>query len=727
MTITNGNGKKTSSAEKLKNMFSITKWHVIITIITVIILTGLTVPKFDYIRYPEVSQSASKNYVASKTIRIINTEKTGEALSSELMSVVPSLQIDKTMAIDTGYFENLIERYAFNVVEGLFKNIVNRGYYPESIPFAESNEIEITVIKSINDNLIKNIFKVQYNDLDIIFGEIDLKQFILEYFHSKNINEIEEAHLNLILNYFNENANVVFNKIDYNRQKNLIIKALSPIYDIINKNDIIISKGEEVTEKDVNILKAIRKHSWIINLRIFFAIFIFYFILFLIFYSYVYYYHFHIFQTIKLLILLSILFILPAGLLKLFIIFLSGSHFIEGVYNIIYILPFGVFPILTAILINDKIAISHNFINTIILTFIYTFTLSSFSEIYNYFNLLFLLVYFVSSYAGIILCIKVKGKQGIIKTGFVIGFTGCIIIFSFYLFTPEIGELYPKIKTISYISMLLNGLLLTPIFAVGLLPFLESLFKIITYDKLNELANLNLPIFKEMLFKTPGTYSHSVYVANLAEAAAEIIGENYLLARVGAYYHDLGKMSRPEYFIENKTDSEESKHERIKPTLSSSIIKSHVKIGMDIAQKLKLPKEIKDIIQEHHGTSVIKLFYKQALEEADINDVILEEEFRYPGPKPQTKISAIISLADVVEATVRSLNNPSPTRLEEIIHKSIMDKVIEGELDECPLTLKELTLIQHAFFKILMPLYHKRPQYPDSQEMKNLQKKKDNN
>jgi len=397
---------------------------------------------------------------------------------------------------------------------------------------------------------------------------------------------------------------------------------------------------------------------------------------------------------------------------------MTGSEAINKIYNIVFIIPFPAFAILTAVVVSVRFSIIQNFIVSVFLSFVYTLSLNSFSEIFNYFNFLFFLVAFISASIGVISYINIRKRFHFIRSGIIIGLSGALVILFFDFATSNIKSNYPDITALAYISMLLNGFLLSPIFTIGLLPFFETIFKITTDYKLIELSDLNLPIFKDMLVKTPGTYQHSIVVGNLAENAAELIGINPLLVRAGAYYHDIGKMNKPEYFIENQTFPEENVHSKIKPILSSSIIKSHIKVGLEMANTLKLPQEIKDIIQQHHGTSLIKIFYLQALEEAGENDIILEEDFRYPGPKPQTKEAAIVTLADVVEASCRALQNPTLNRIEETIHTVITNKIIEGELDESNLTLREIKIVEKTFYKIITTLYHSRIKYPTDSEIK---------
>ncbi|HPZ65304.1 MAG TPA: HDIG domain-containing protein, partial [Bacillota bacterium] len=256
-----------------------------------------------------------------------------------------------------------------------------------------------------------------------------------------------------------------------------------------------------------------------------------------------------------------------------------------------------------------------------------------------------------------------------------------------------------------------NGIF-SSVVAIGLLPYLESGFGITTAITLLELSDPNRPLLRQLLTKAPGTYYHSIMVGNLAEAAAEAVGADPLLTRVAAYYHDIGKMKRPYFFIENQL-SGENPHDKITPNLSALIISAHVKDGVELGRKYRLPPVILDIISQHHGTSLISFFYQQALENNQKRDTVSMDQFRYEGPLPQTKEAAIIMLADAVEAGVRSMTKPTSNRIEGLIRKVIKEKLADGQMDECNLTLKDLDQIGDAFVYIMSGIYHSRIEYPE--------------
>ena len=248
----------------------------------------------------------------------------------------------------------------------------------------------------------------------------------------------------------------------------------------------------------------------------------------------------------------------------------------------------------------------------------------------------------------------------------------------------------------------------------GLLPFIETLFGVLTEISLLELGDVAHPLLQELVRRAPGTYNHSINVASMAEAAAENIGARGLLLRVGAYFHDIGKMLKPQYFVENQGDAK-NRHESLVPAMSTLIIIAHVKDGADLARQYHLPRSIINFIQQHHGTTLVEYFYERANEDsqADPDGTAIDENtFRYPGPKPQTKEAGILMLADAVESASRVLVEPTPSRIESLVEEIAMKRLLDGQLDECGLTLQEVRVVQDSLVKSLIAVYHGRVKYP---------------
>jgi hypothetical protein len=251
----------------------------------------------------------------------------------------------------------------------------------------------------------------------------------------------------------------------------------------------------------------------------------------------------------------------------------------------------------------------------------------------------------------------------------------------------------------------------------GSLPLIERLFGIVTDISLQELADGSHPLLQELVRRAPGTYTHSITVATLAEAAAESIGANPLLARVGSYFHDIGKMLKPQYFIENQTGT--NRHDSLEPALSTLVIIGHVKDGIALAQQYRLPRPIIDCIQQHHGTTLVQYFYREAVrlhEDSGQAPPNLELSFRYPGPKPQSRETGILMLADAVESSSRALAKPSPSSLRKLVHDLLMKRLLDGQFEESGLTLTELYRIEESLCKSVIALYHARISYEEENE-----------
>jgi len=268
-------------------------------------------------------------------------------------------------------------------------------------------------------------------------------------------------------------------------------------------------------------------------------------------------------------------------------------------------------------------------------------------------------------------------------------------------------------------AMAFCGGLFSATLTIGFAPLIELIFDYTTDSKLLEFSNLDQPLIKKLMIEAPGTYNHSVIVATLAEAAASAIDVSSLKAKVMGYYHDIGKLDKKLYFIENQADGK-NRHDKLSPSMSALVLIGHVKKGVELAKKYKLSNEIIEGIIQHHGTSLIKYFYQKSLNSG--NDTVKEENFRYPGPKPQTREAGIVMLADVVEAAVRALERPTPARIQGRVKELINDIFADGQLEECELTLKDLHQIAKSFNNILTSIYHSRIEYPDKFQEKKKEK-----
>ena len=318
-----------------------------------------------------------------------------------------------------------------------------------------------------------------------------------------------------------------------------------------------------------------------------------------------------------------------------------------------------------------------------------------------------------SSSTAALLCRSIRSRTKLVYVGLIsaIVVLPTVVGVNYMLGQPMGGELW--VDALWYAgSAGFAGLCMT-----AMLPFLESWFDIQTDISLLELSDANHPLLKELVQRAPGTYNHSINVASISESAAEAIGANGLLCRVGAYFHDIGKLRKPEYFIENQSGGE-NKHDELLPTMSTLVIIAHVKEGAEIARTHRLPQRIIDMIEQHHGTTLVEYFYNRATQQ-NLNDEngteIDENDYRYPGPKPQTPEAAVMMLADAVESASRALREPTPSRIEHLVKEIAKKRLDDGQFDECDITLRQLHTIQENLIKSLNGMYHARVKYPDQQ------------
>ncbi|MHC1726562.1 MAG: HD family phosphohydrolase [Syntrophobacteraceae bacterium] len=323
----------------------------------------------------------------------------------------------------------------------------------------------------------------------------------------------------------------------------------------------------------------------------------------------------------------------------------------------------------------------------------------------------FMIGSFVAAH-GVSIC---RNRMAPIKAGLLVGFANIILI----VLSAFLQDQWVFLKVVTNAFFGLSGGIFAGVLVTGLTPLAEMFFGYTTDIKLLELATMDQPLLQELMVEAPGTYHHSIIVGNMVEAAAKSIGANSLLAKVAAYYHDIGKIKKPLYFIENQFECE-NRHEKLAPSMSSLILISHVKDGIELARQHHLGKEIIHIISQHHGKSFISFFYNKAVEareksqstKASVLPPINTDDYRYPGPKPQTKEAGLVMLADVVEAACRSLSEPTPARIQGLVNRLINNIFSDGQLDECELTLKDLHQIAKHFNQILATIHHKRIEYP---------------
>lgn len=361
------------------------------------------------------------------------------------------------------------------------------------------------------------------------------------------------------------------------------------------------------------------------------------------------------------------------------------------------LIPFSMATMLIAILFDRKLAIVVNCFIAVVISFM------------TKENLTFLYMALISGTFTAFFISKVNQRSALTSTGLLTAMMNVFVVVCMGIINKN--EWKPILTDSLTVSA--NGLI-SVVMTIGILPFWESTFNLVTPFKLMELGNPNQVLLKRLLIEAPGTYHHSLMVGNLAEVAAEALGGNYLLARVGAYYHDVGKLKRPNFFGENQMSR--NPHDKMAPSLSAMVIISHIQDGVKLAEKHKLPYAIRDIIEQHHGTTLVTYFYHKAQKELQQDKqpaIVSEESYRYPGPKPLSKEAAVVMLADSVEAAVRSMVDRTEGKIEGLVRKIIKERLEDGQLDLSELTLRDLDIIATSFMRVFSGFFHAREQYPD--------------
>ncbi len=482
--------------------------------------------------------------------------------------------------------------------------------------------------------------------------------------------------------------NFYYDKEKTEELKKETLKNTPPV--MIKKDQTIVKEGEPVSKyqldllKDVGLLNNNNNFEWyvFIGLGVLIALVLF------IQYAYIYKFYNEVFNDLNSLVLIS--------LNNCIAILLARSMYTISPF----LIPLASIPMILTLLLNYKISLFTSLVNCILIAVAVNFEVE------------IILIAIMSVVLGSTILRKMQERNDILYASSYIAIINVILTFSAgFLLSNSVIDVSKKA-----LFTLIGGVL-SAILTIGLLPLFENLFGIVTTIKLLELSNPNNPLLKKLLLEAPGTYHHSILVGNLAEVAAEVVNGNPVLARVSAYYHDIGKTKRPYFFKENQI-GKENPHDKISPNLSTLIITSHVKDGLELAKEYKIPKVIQDIIQQHHGTSLVKYFYITMKNNSERPEDVNEEDFRYQGPIPKSKEAAIIMLADGVEAAVRSINDPTKGKIEEMVNKIIKARLDEGQLDDCDLTLKEIGLIRDAFLKVLISIYHQRIEYPEDKWIK---------
>jgi len=492
----------------------------------------------------------------------------------------------------------------------------------------------------------------------------------------------------IIINNLSEN--LVYDKSKTREELRLAIEALPLHQTVFKEGEPIIYKGERVTATHIEVLKELNLYGPVRNTSKFIGLFVMVSLLILLIERFLYTFNFRLYRHPKNHILIYTMMGLLLVVTSL-LISLNGNY---PYLNLIFLIPIPLLAITLGQLLSSNISMLVGTVTVILISLMFPPTLDGF---------LFL---FLSNCVATFATHRKHLRSELMYSGYIIGLFNLVIVLGHGLLRDVHSPTWYLVNGLLGVG---NGVLSVMI-ALALLPYLETLFQITTSQSLLELSSLNHPLLKQLMTLAPGTYQHSIMVANLSEAAANKIKANPVVCRVGAYFHDIGKLKRPGFFTENQVAA--NPHDKLSPRISKMIISAHVKEGLEMAKQYKLPKVIRDIIAQHHGTSLVSFFYNQACMEEGTDAVSSDiESFRYDGPKPKFKESGILMIADSVEAASRSIEKPTLTKIEGLIDKIISDKLNDFQLEDCPLTLQELGQIKRAFLDVYKGIYHTRLDY----------------
>ncbi len=485
-------------------------------------------------------------------------------------------------------------------------------------------------------------------------------------------------------------ANLSLNMDEYRLRLGDELNSISNVKEVVDAGDIIVRSGARINERQQRILDEMTRimqleaaeRGLLVTLLPVLARILLVLAAFSSLYLFLFYFRREIFRSNQKLLALFLVF----GL-QLFLVYLAGFYDLS-----MYLFPTAVLSIIVTFLFDAEVGLLSTLVLALLLGLMHRFD----------FTLTFMTVT-----VGTVACmtsLRVRKRTEFFKILLSVAAT-----YAAFIFLVENLKFVPGEDVLTDVGFgLVNGAV-SVLLTVGILPLFESLFGITTDITLLELSDMNHPLLKRLAVETPGTYQHSIIVGNLAEAAAKAIEANSLLARVGCYYHDIGKIEIPEYFVENQL-SVKSRHDDLAPSASALILSSHVKRGRKLGEDADIPDDVLNFVEEHHGTMMMPYFYNKAIEQGA--DESVADKFRYPGPKPQIRETGIAMLADAVEAASRTLDDPKPARTRNLIQRIINDRFQSGELDECPLTLRDLAKIRDAFAQWLTAAFHRRVVYP---------------
>lgn len=678
--------------EKIKEiLFSGKSISISVFFLSAIVFTLLLSAR--YYLYQNIIENgvSKKTIIANKTVTVIDTEETNRRKAAVARKVKPILKPVQTNTVEKN-LSNLFDEissikksnFSYNEKTLKLKDLLEVDFLPSSVSYYILNS-SVSSYKKLEEEAFKTLSKITYETII----EIDINNpndaFISENINP-NLSKTQHKALTLLIKRVLLPSMIVDDLATDMARRNAI-NSIKPVEVTFKAGDKVISQGDIASKTEKKALAKLGYNISEINFKSICGIFLLVCtaIFTLLFYLKTFDKDY---MSVSYLSLISVI----------ATIFMATGVFLPNTMPV-FILPFAAMTFLLSIFTNPRIAILTSILSLAVTSLCLRYSLEDMS------------VFLISSVFSAFLIAKTSTtrRMNLIKTGFDIGMLQIFLIITIYFFRQEVED----INTIKVVTDSISGFaggLASGMIALGVLPLLESAFKIITPYGLVELADHNQALLKRLQFEAPGTYHHSLMVSNLAEAAAEAVGADTVLTRVGAFYHDIGKLKRPLFFVENHSYfGIENPHTNLNPKLSKTVITSHPKDGLEIAKEYKLPPVIQKLILQHHGSGIAMYFYKQALEAGEEN--ISKESFRYSCPKPSSREAAILMLADATESAVRALKNADAEEIKGAIEKIIQERLMDGQLSECPLTLKDLETISAAFLRTLRGMQHTRIEY----------------
>ncbi len=637
-----------------------------------------------------LSQTAQEIPSFPETVQILSGQDSTATDSLSLPNVQNKIRNQYNLFLREDDLKNILSQFRGKHSQPLQENLISDFRSLNSLQYInlKKSEIHNNRIMLVKDGIEEDALMSSFSDGSEVLQKINSKLSGIK--HSESFTRI----FNRLLH-----PNVQFMVELTERRRREAVAAVSPGKDVIYENERIVDANERITKDiyqrlvslEVAIAERSEEEGDLRNFLSYIGRYLLTGLILLLYVLYLWANRRKVYRDNKKLLLITVLIFLQVGV---------GALIVGPLGWPLYVVPTTISSMLLGILFDPGIG----FVGTVVIGLL----LAGITGFDYSFAVLTMFVGLVAIYS----VTKIRTRNQIFKAILYILSAYIIVVFTMgtlrYQELQEIGQIF--------VYYLLPNAVLSPFITYMMLGIFERLFDITTDVTLLELSDLNHPLLKDLSIKAPGTFHHSIIVGNLSESAAITIGSNSLLARVGSYYHDIGKMEKPEYFVENQKDKN-NKHEGLAPNMSAIILSSHVKNGLEMAEKYKLPKIIRDFIPEHHGKNLMSYFYNKAKDENDPKD-INESDYRYPGPSPKSKETAIVMLADTVEAATRTLSNPSAGRFRKQVEELVEQRFLEGELDDSDLTMRDLRGIIDGFMSVLLGIFHQRIEYPKTEESK---------